>query len=344
MERENYRRLTFQERIVIETLLSQSKRKAFIAKRLNRSPSTITRELKPWGTKPGSYDAKIAHWCAVDDYKNKRNQDKISTYPKLKSYVYKMLEEKWSPEQIAGRIKIDYPQDKMMTISHEAIYLHIYRQPQGKENKRLISLLTYHKSRRRSSKQVCRAKGRIKDAVSIDLRPPHIEARTQSGHWEGDLMIGANQASAIATLVERKTRFTYIIKLNDRKSETVTTGFRDCLNKLDTHLKRTMTYDNGFEMANHKWLTEQTGTDIYFAHPYSSWERGTNENTNGLIRRFLPKKTDFNLVPSKELKSIQRKLNNRPRKILQYKTPLEALLKEKNKINDNNNQSVSVRK
>jgi len=328
METENYRRLTFQERVIIETLLNQKKKKAHIAKQLNRSRSTIVREVNPWGTKPGSYNAELANWCAVNDYENKRNVDKISTYPKLKSYVYRMLEKKWSPEQIAGRIKIKYPGDKIMSISHEAIYLHIYRQPQGKENKRLIALLTYHKSRRRSSKQVNRSKGKIKGAISIDLRPQHIQDRTQAGHWEGDLMIGANQASAIATLVERKTRFVYIIKLNDRKSETVTTAFKNYLNKLDPTLKRTMTYDNGLEMANHQWLTEQTGTDIYFAHPYSSWERGTNENTNGLIRRFLPKKTDFNLVSQPELNHIQNQLNYRPRKILQYQTPNEARLNE----------------
>jgi IS30 family transposase len=147
----------------------------------------------------------------------------------------------------------------------------------------------------------------------------------QAGHWEGDLMIGANQASAIATLVERKTRFTHIIKLKNRKSETVTTGFMTQLNKLDSNLKRTMTYDNGFEMANHQWLTEQTGTEIYFAHPYSSWERGTNENTNGLIRRYLPKKTNFNKVRESKLEFIQNLLNNRPRKILNYMTPSEGL-------------------
>ena len=328
MEKKKYRRLTYQERIIIETLLNQGKTKADIAKKLKRARSTIGREVNKWGNKPDSYDDSLAHWCAVDDYENKRNKDKISAYPKLKSYVYKMLEKKLSPEQIAGRIKIKYPGDKIMSISHEAIYMHIYRQPQGKENKRLIALLTYHKSRRRSSKQVNRSKGKIKGAVSIDLRPLHIQDRTQAGHWEGDLMIGANQASAIATLVERKTRFTYIIKLNDRKSETVTSAFKIYLNKLDATLKRTMTYDNGFEMANHQWLTQQTGTDIYFAHPYSSWERGTNENTNGLIRRFLPKKTDFNTVSKRELKSIQHKLNNRPRKVLQYQTPAEALRKE----------------
>lgn len=328
MDKKKYRRLTYQERIIIETLLDQDKSKADIAKKLSRHPSTICREINKWGNKPRSYDASLAHWCTHNEYENKRYKDKISTYPKLKSYVYKMLQKKWSPEQIAGRIKIKYPGNKIMSISHEAIYMHIYRQPQGKENKRLIALLTYHKSRRRSSKQLNRAKGKIKGAVSIDLRPLHIQDRTQAGHWEGDLMIGANQASAIATLVERKTRFTYIIKLNDRKSETVTTAFKNYLNKLDDTLKRTMTYDNGFEMANHQWLTQQTGTDIYFAHPYSSWERGTNENTNGLIRRFLPKKTDFKLVPAKELNSIQNQLNNRPRKILQYLTPFEALLNE----------------
>jgi transposase, IS30 family len=147
METENYRRLTFQERVIIETLLNQKKKKAFIAKQLNRSRSTIGREVNPWGNKPGSYNAELANWCAVNDYENKHKVDKISTYPKLKSYVYKMLEKKWAPEQIAGRIKIKYPGDKIMSISHEAIYMHIYRQPQGKENKRLIALLPYHKSR-----------------------------------------------------------------------------------------------------------------------------------------------------------------------------------------------------
>lgn len=226
MDKKKYRRLTYQERIIIETLLNQGKKKADIAKKIKRTRSTISREVNKWGNKPGSYDGSLAHWCADNDYEKKRCKDKISTYPKLKSYVYRMLENKLSPEQIAGRIKIKYPGDKIMSISHEAIYMHIYRQPQGKENKRLIALLTYHKSRRRSSKLFNRSKGKIKGAISIDLRPQHIQDRTQAGHWEGDLMIGANQASAIATLVERKTRFTYIIKLNDRKSETVTMAFK----------------------------------------------------------------------------------------------------------------------
>jgi transposase, IS30 family len=341
MDKKKYERLTLVERTIIESLRRAGQKKSFIADRLGRSCSTISREVNKWGKGPDSYDAKLAQWYADDDYANKHNKDKLSTYPKLKRYVYKMLKEGWSPEQIAGRIKLHYPTDLTMRISHEAIYLYIYRQPQGKENKRLIALLTYHKSRR--SKQNSRAKGKIKDAVSIDLRPAQVAERLQCGHWEGDLMIGANQASAIGTLVERKTRYTYIIKMKNRKSETVTTGFRDHLARLDPALKRTLTYDNGFEMTNHKWLTEQTGMAIFFAHPYSSWERGTNENTNGLIRRFLPKKTDFNLVSWRTLNSIQDKLNNRPRKILYYQTPNEALELEKQKIN-NLNQSVKVRK
>jgi len=342
MDTKKYERLTLVERTIIESLLRSGHKKAFIAERLGRSRSTISREVNKWGKRPVDYEAKLAHWYAEDDYANKHNKDKISSYPKLKRYIYRMLKERWSPEQIAGRIKLEYPHDMTMRISHEAIYLYIYRQPQGKENKRLIALLNYHKSRRRRSKKSSRAKGRIKEAVSIDLRPPHIDQRVQSGHWEGDLMIGANQASAIGTLVERKTRYTYIIKMKDRKTETVTSNFRDQLHQLDPALRRTLTYDNGFEMTNHKWLTQQTGMDIYFAHPYSSWERGTNENTNGLIRRFLPKKTDFNSVSWRTLNYIQRQLNNRPRKVLNYLTPNEALQKEIENLN-NNNHSVNVR-
>jgi len=169
---------------------------------------------------------------------------------------------------------------------------------------------------------------RIIDAVSIDQRPKHIELREEVGHWEGDLVIGAKYASAIGTLVERKTRYTYIVKLKDRKSETVTTAFGKPLNKMDSQFRKTMTYDNGMEMANHKSFTQNTGMPVFFAHPFSSWERGTNENTNGLIRRYLPKKTDFNKVKESELKIIQDKLNNRPRKILGFYTPNEMIQKE----------------
>lgn len=329
MKERKYRRLSLKERIKIETLLEEKGSKIFIAKHLKRARSTIGREINKWVERPGvKYNAELAHWYSVDTNANKRTRDKISLNSRLKIYVYRGLLKGWSPEQISGRIKLDYPNDTIMTISHEAIYMHIYNYPQARLNKKLIALLPYQKSRRRSIKGSKKRKGKIKDAVSIDLRPKYIEDRTEVGHWEGDTMIGVRHASAIGTIVERKIRYTLIIKLKNRKSATVRKGFAKELKRLNTNLRRTLTYDNGLEMAEHKELTKQTGVQVYFAHPYSAWERGTNENTNGLIRRYFPKKTDFNKITEKELKIVQDKLNNRPRKILGYRTPEELMALE----------------
>lgn len=329
MKERKYRRLSLKERIKIETLLEEKRSNIFIAKQLKRARSTIGREINKWVERPGiKYNAELAHWYSVDTNANKRTRDKISLNSRLKIYVYRGLLKGWSPEQISGRIKLDYPNDTIMTISHEAIYMHIYNHPQARLNKKLMALLPYQKSRRRSIKGSKKRKGKIKDAVSIDLRPKYIEDRTEVGHWEGDTMIGVRHASAIGTIVERKIRYTYIIKLKNRKSSTLRKGFVKKLKRLDTNLRRTLTYDNGLEMAEHKELTKQTGVQVYFAHPYSAWERGTNENTNGLIRRYFPKKTDFNKITEKELKMVQDKLNNRPRKILGYRTPEELLALE----------------
>jgi IS30 family transposase len=323
---EKCKRLSLAERIVIETLLKEKRSRSYIAKTLSRARSTVTREVNKWVENPDeSYNANLAHWCVIEDNKNKRNQRKIDQVPSLKTYIYRGLLNNWSPEQIAGRIKEDYPNDCRMSISHEAIYQHVYSQPQAKMNKKLISLLPYHKSRRRSPKGSLKRKIKIKCRVCIENRPKHIEDRKEIGHWEGDLMIGVKQGSAIGTLVERKTRFTYIVKLANKKSNTVTSAFSKALNTLDKSWRKTLTYDNGVEMAYHQKLTAKTGMDVYFAHPYSSWERGTNENTNGLIRRYLPKGTNFHQITEEQLKNIQHKLNNRPRKILGYKTPLEAM-------------------
>ena len=324
-----HRRLSLEERIIIETLLNEEKSKAYIAKKLNRSRSTISREVNKWFVKgQGKYDAKIADWCAKDDYANKRNLDKISTYKKLRNYVYKGLLKQWTPEQIAGRIKNEHPNDTIMSISHEAIYRHIYTRPQAALNKKLIKLLVRKKTRRRPIKKV-RGKGsKIINQVSIDNRPKHIENRIEVGHWEGDLIIGKGQKSAIGTIVERKSRYTIIIKLKSRKAAEVAEMFSKKLNQLNAKLRKSMTYDNGIEMARHELITQKTGMKIYFAHPYSSWERGTNENTNGLIRRYLPKGTEFDKIDEKTLLDIQEKLNNRPRKIIGYKTPNEILESE----------------
>jgi IS30 family transposase len=329
MDKKNYKRLSLRERIIIETLLKEKRKKTFIAKQLSRSRSTISREINKWVKKPNDvYKAELAHWYAVDDNNTKRYYDKITQYSKLKMYVYRGLLKGWSPEQISGRIKLDFPNDDVMSISYESIYKHIYTHPQGQINKKLIALLPYHKSRRRSIKKRNKRMGRIKEAVSIDFRPQHVEDRQEIGHWEGDLIIGVKQLSAIATIVERKIRYTYIIKLKDRKSRTVRKGLAKELNQLNSNFRKTFTYDNGLEMAEHKELTKQTGMRVYFAHPYSAWERGTNENTNGLIRRYFPKGTNFNKVTEAQLKVVQDKLNNRPRKILGYKTPDELMVLE----------------
>lgn len=331
MKAKKYKRLSFQERVIIETLLEEGKSKSFIANKLNRSRSTVTREVNKWVQNPDEkYRAALAHWYAEDDYLNKRNRDKIETFCELKFFVYKGLLKGWSPEQISGRIKLEYPNDPVMTISYEAIYLHIYSHRQARLNKKLIALLPYHKSRRRKVNKANKRRIRIIDQVSIDQRPKHIETRKEIGHWEGDLMIGTKQASAIGTLVERKSRFTYIVKLKNRKSATVRSQFTKAFNQLDNKFKKTLTYDNGIEMAQHKILTKQTGIKVYFAHPYSSWERGTNENTNGLIRRYFPKGTNFNEITERQLKDVQYSLNNRPRKVLGFKTPSEIMAMEYN--------------
>ena len=333
MKPKKYHRLSLKERVIIETLLAENRTKSYIALKLNRSRSTITREVNKWGE---NYEAKLADWCAKDDYLNKRNLDKISTYRKLKIYVYRGLLSAWSPEQISGKIKLDYPNDPIMSISYEAIYTHIYTHRQARLNRRLIALLPYKKTQRRRANAQSKRGIKIKDQTSIDDRPKHIEKREEVGHWEGDLVIGKGQQSAIGTLVERKARFTFIVKLSNRKSATVRKGFVKEFRRTNALFKKTLTYDNGNEMAEHKKFTKQTEMPVYFAHPYSSWERGTNENTNGLIRRFFPKGTDFSKVSEQELKIVQEKLNNRPRKVLGYRTPNEVFMSELFKQNLNN--------
>lgn len=329
--KKTYKRITLNERIIIETLLHEKRSKSYIATHLKRARSTISNELKNWLLKPtDKYNALLANWYALQVNLNKRTQDKINTHNRLKLYVYRGLLNGFSPDQISGSIKLLYPNDPVMSISYEAIYQHIYRHRQSSLGKKLIKLLPYHHHKRRENRKNGSKKIRIKDQISIDQRPEHIALREEVGHWEGDLMIGVGQKSAIATNVERKTRYTIIMKIDNRKSKTVTKAFADTLNTLPNHIRKSMTYDNGMEMANHKWLASKTGIDIFFAHPYSSWERGTNENTNGLIRRFFPKGTDFNNITVKQLKEVQNKLNNRPRKVLGYKTPNQMMQEEIN--------------
>jgi transposase, IS30 family len=316
-----YHRLSLPERVVIETLLREKKNKSYIALQLGRSRSTVGHEINLWVVnKTDVYKAGLAHFVALDLNKSKRAEDKINLHKRLKLFIYRGLIAGTSPELIAGQVKFLYPNDPVMSISYESIYKHIYRHRQTSLGRKLVKLLPYHHSKRKKRK-LSGTRIRIKDQVSIDQRPEHINNRQEAGHLEGDLMIGVGQKSAIGTLVDRKTRHLIMIQISNRKSKTVTEEFARYLLKHPQYLRKSMTYDNGLEMANHKWLTKKTNMDIYFAHPYSSWERGTNENTNGLIRRFLPKGTDFNKVSLERLKEIENILNNRPRKVLGFRTP-----------------------
>lgn len=338
MPDKKYNRLTFEDRVKIETYLTEKRKFSFIAKKIDRSRSTIGKEVNRWGK--DRYKAAFANQYAYLYRKFKRTQHKIDDNKSLKIQVYKGLIEGYSPEEIAGRLKIAYPEDPSMWVSYETIYRHIYLHPQGRVNKKLIKLLTHKKSRRR--KPTTRLKNRltsIKDGVSIEKRPQEVNNRKHVGHWEGDLIIGANQKSCIGSIVERKIRYTLLVKLDNKKAETVCKEFSKILNKMPSSFLKTMTYDNGTEMAEHKKLSKKTGLDIYFAHPYASWERGTNENTNGLVRRVYPKKTDFNKVTFEDLQKLQDKLNNRPRKVLGYYTPNEMyhfeLMKQSKNVDDN---------
>jgi len=334
-------RLTINERIKIETLIIEKRSKSYISKTLNRTRSTIGNEINRWIGSSQFYNAEIAHFYARAINNSKRNKDKMTLCPRLKLQVYRGLLSGLSPEAISGRLKVVYPEEESMQISYESIYRHIYEHPQGKINKKLIKLLTRKKTRRRKSKKRIGHKEKISKGISIENRPVHIDNREEAGHWEGDLIIGVKQNSSIGSIVERKSRYTLLVKIDDRKSKTVCGAFTKKLKLEPVGLRKTMTYDNGTEMAEHEYISKNTGIDIYFAHPYSAWERGTNENTNGIIRRFYPKKTtDFNSISENQLMAFQHRLNNRPRKVLGYYTPNEIYQQEKNKFKYNHDDVV----
>ena len=245
----------------------------------------------------------------------------------MEKYVREKLSLFWSPEQIANRLKLEYPKDKSMRATKETIYAYIYALPRGNLKKELIhSLRRKHAYRRERDGRLTRKEMGL-DKANIDTRPKHIEQRQIPGHWEGDLIMGTRLKSALGTLVERKTRFVLLVPVGATTSEKVTRAFARTLLKLPDHLRRSLTYDQGKEMAEHHWFNRVTKVNVYFTHTSSPWERGTNENTNGLIRQFFPKSTDFKKISRKEIKRAQDLLNSRPRKILEYKTPSEIFNK-----------------
>lgn len=341
MNTEKIKRLTLTERVIIETLLGEKRTQTYIANKLNRSRSTINREINIWKGSSTFYSALLAHEHARMLNATKRTSHKLSIHPALRLQVYRGLLSKVSPETISGRLRLQYPNDPRMNISYESIYRFIYERPHHRFNRKLIRLLPRKKLKRKKTLRKDRHGEKIKKGISIENRPKEVDTREEIGHWEGDLMIGVKQNSCIGSIVERKSRYTILVKLPNKRSINVCGAFAEKLSQLPKAYRKSMTYDNGVEMAQYQTITDRTGMNIYFAHPYSSWERGTNENTNGIVRRFLPKKTtDFNKVDLKSVQELQDRLNNRPRKVLGYYTPNEIYHYELKKLKSNDGDDV----
>ena len=316
-----YRHLKQKDREQIDVLSREGYTQEEIAERVKCHTSTISRELQrniSGGYK--KYVASIAQTKAVSrrSYCVKKSKFDNSV---LVSYVKTKLKERWSPEQIAGRLKLDYPE---ISVSHEAIYQHIYSSKES-ERKEMIALLTRsHKTRKRKYPVKSVKKTKILNRVSIDDRPSVVNERKQPGHWETDTMVCKSNTVAIDSTIERVSRLTFLSKLLRKNAYNKAQSVISKLSKINPELRRSITYDNGTENAGHTMINNSIGTVSYFAHPYHSWERGSNENANGLVRRFIPKKTDLHAVTEQQLSIIENQLNNRPRKCLNYNTPLEV--------------------
>jgi IS30 family transposase len=322
-----YKRLTIEEREQIHALVNQGKTNREISSVLNRSHTTISRELKRCGTKY-EYSPSKAHNKArkLDSLRGRKKAIDIS--PELFADIYKRISLRNSPEQISEALKKESPDDPKKWLSHESIYKYIYAFPRGELRKTFTDFLRSKRKLRQDRSNVHSRRGGIPDATSISERPKEVESREVPGHWEGDLIIGKNHKSALGTLVERTTRYVILVPIPGKKdAKSVREAFSQVLNEIDPSVRLTMTYDRGLEMAEHKILTEETGVKVYFADPSSPWQRGTNENTNGLIRQYFPKKTDFSKVTLEEIKFAQNQLNERPRKVLDWDCPKNAFKK-----------------
>jgi len=319
--------LNINEREEISLGLAQGLSKNYIALSLGRSSSTICREVNRNTAKGQAYRAVKAQGRAHKLRHLARKKRKMDMNLPLKHYVLEQLDQLWSPEQIAKRLKILYPENMNMQISPESIYSYLYVLPRGALRKELVKCLRQHHINRRIHGKSRQKSCPIQDYISIEERPAEVADRIIPGHWEGDLLMGHNNGSALGTLVERTTRMTFLVQLKEKNATAVRESFAKEFKHLPKGLKRSLTYDQGQEMAEHKLFTKSTKIQVYFAHPHSPWERGTNENTNALIRQFFPKGTDFSKVTLESIKKAQDMLNDRPRKTLEFLTPHEVFSK-----------------
>ena len=312
--------LTLSEREEISRGLASDQSMRGMAARLNRSPSTISREIRRHGGL-SDYRASQAEQSAWDSAKRPK-ACKLACNPELRDAVADKLRHSWSPEQIAGWLKYEYPADQEMQVSHETIYRSLYIQARGALKKELLQHLRSERTIRRSihSSKHGDGRGKIANAISISQRPASVEDRAVPGHWEGDLIAGSKN-SYIATLVERHTRYVILVKVSDRKTATVIAALIKQARKLPRELYKSLTWDRGKEMSDHQQFTLATNIDVYFCDPNSPWQRGSNENTNRLLRQYFPKGTDLSIHSQAKLDYVARELNERPRKTLNFRTP-----------------------
>ena len=297
-----------------------------IARLLGRDPSTVSRELRRNVSvkRPRAYRPRLAQHKA-EQRARRPKPSKIASNPALRERVQQDLLEQFSPEQIAARLRREFPDDESMQVSHESIYRSLFVQGRGELRRELTKNLRTGRALRRPRGRVER-RGQLPDMVMISERPAEAADRAVPGHWEGDLIIGANSRSAIGTLVERSTRFVMLLHLpQDHRAETVRDAIITAMQQLPEHLRRSLTWDQGSEMARHTEITVAADLPVYFCDPASPWQRGSNENTNGLLRQYFPKGADLSLFAADYLDFVADKLNRRPRKTLNWDTPAEAL-------------------
>ena len=316
--------LTLEEREEISRGIAHEQSLRQIAIRLQRPVSTISREVARHGGRE-RYRAVEAEMAAQDRARRPK-ACKLAINARLQRCVAFKLMWNWSPEQISAWLKLRYPEDDRMRISHETIYRSLFIQARGVLKKELQAHLRTRRKMRRSKLASTKGqqRGQIVDAVPISERPPEVEDRAVPGHWEGDLITGSNN-SHIATLVERHSRYVMLVKVDAKDTDTVVAALKKQVVKLPSELRKSLTWDRGTELAAHKDFTVATNVAVYFCDPQSPWQRGSNENTNGLLRQYYPPGTDLSSYSQKELNMVARQLNERPRKTLGFRTPADTL-------------------